>query len=57
MLRRSLEKMSEVNLFGNGCPMGMERRNSEMYAEGEFTFVVDGQRSILIELKSKVRGR
>ena len=42
MLRRSLEKMIKVNLFGNGFPVGVERRNSGIYAEGEFTFVVDG---------------
>lgn len=41
MLRRSLERMSEVNLFGNGFPVGMERKKPEMYAEGNFTFVVD----------------
>ena len=41
MLRRSLERMSEVDLFGNGFPVGMERKKPEMYAEGDFTFVVD----------------
>ena len=41
MLRRSLERMSEVNLFGNGFPVGLERRKPEMHAEGEFTVVVD----------------